>query len=130
MCCRSVARNRGDVGTDEQAAGTSFEVDEDWVRYAVIEPHIAQITINRPDRRNAILSPDMHRLFKERLDRAEDDDDIKVVILAAEGKDFSSGDDVRRLPVEQAGLTKGKKLPQTARMGNARRLHRHLTNWL
>ncbi|MDX1882216.1 enoyl-CoA hydratase/isomerase family protein [Mycolicibacterium sp. 120270] len=118
------------MGTDEQAAGTSFEVDEDWVRYAVIEPHIAQITINRPDRRNAILSPDMHRLFKERLDRAEDDDDIKVVILAAEGKDFSSGDDVRRLPVEQAGLTKGKKLPQTARMGNARRLHRHLTNWL
>lgn len=130
MCCRSVARNRGDVGTDEQAAGASFEVDEDWVRYEVIEPHIAQITINRPDRRNAILSPDMHRLFKERLDRAEDDDDIKVVILAAEGKDFSSGDDVRRLPVEQAGLTKSKKLPQTARMGNARRLHRHLTNWL
>ncbi len=130
MCCRSAARNRGDVGADEQAAGTSFEVDEDWVRYAVIEPHIAQITINRPDRRNAILSPDMHRLFKERLDRAEDDDDIKVVILAAEGKDFSSGDDVRRLPVEQAGLAKGKKLPQTARMGNARRLHRHLTNWL
>ncbi|BBX01013.1 enoyl-CoA hydratase [Mycolicibacterium moriokaense] len=118
------------MGTDEQAAGASFEVDEDWVRYEVIEPHIAQITINRPDRRNAILSPDMHRLFKERLDRAEDDDDIKVVILAAEGKDFSSGDDVRRLPVEQAGLTKSKKLPQTARMGNARRLHRHLTNWL
>jgi enoyl-CoA hydratase/carnithine racemase len=32
--------------------------------------------------------------------------------------------------VEQAGLTKGKRLPQTARLGNARRLHRHLTNWL
>lgn len=110
--------------------GDEFEVDEDWVRYEVVEPHIAVITINRPDRRNAILSPDMHALFKERLDRAEADDDVKVVILAAEGKDFSSGDDVRRLPVEQAGLTKGKRLPQTARLGNARRLHRHLTNWL
>lgn len=116
----------GTDGGDEAA----FEVDEDWVRYEVIERHIAQITINRPDRRNAILSPDMHVLFKRRLDAAEEDDDVKVVIVVAEGKDFSSGDDVRRLPVEQAGLAKGKKLPQTARMGNARRLHRHLTNWL
>ena len=117
------------MGTDG-ADAAAFEVDEDWVRYEVIEPHIAQITINRPDRRNAILSPDMHVLFKQRLDAAEEDDEVKVVIVVAEGKDFCSGDDVRRLPVEQAGLTKGKKLPQTARMGNARRLHRHLTNWL
>jgi enoyl-CoA hydratase/carnithine racemase len=117
------------MGTDAAAEG-EFEVDEDWIRYEVVEPHIAQITINRPDRRNAILSPGMHQLFKERLDRAEDDDGIKVVILLAEGKDFCSGDDVRRLPVEQAGLRKGERLPQTARLGNARRLHRHLTNWL
>ncbi len=115
-------------GTPQEA--DDFEIDEDWVRYEVVEPHIAMITINRPDRRNAILSPDMHRLFKDRLDRAEEDDAVKGVVLAAEGKDFSSGDDVRRLPVEQAGLTKGKRLPQTARLGNARRLHRHLTNWL
>ena len=56
------------MGTDAAAEG-EFEVDEDWVRYEVVEPHIAQITINRPDRRNAILSPDMHNLFKERLTR-------------------------------------------------------------
>jgi enoyl-CoA hydratase len=117
------------MSTDEQP-DLGFEVDDDWVRYAVIERHIAQITINRPDRRNAILSPDMHALFKDRLDRAEADDDVKVVILAAVGTDFCSGDDVRRLPVEQAGLEKGKRLPQTARLGNARRLHRHLANWL
>ena len=117
------------MSTDEQA-DLGIEVDEGWVRYAVIEPHIAQITINRPDRRNAILSPDMHLLFKDRLDHAEEDDDVKVVILAAEGKDFCSGDDVRRLPIEEAGLKKDKRLPQTARLGNARRLHRHLTNWL
>ena len=115
---------------DATSGAGDFAADEDWVRYEVVEPHIAVITINRADRRNAILSPDMHGMFKDRLDRAEADDDIKVVVLEAAGKDFSSGDDVRRLPVEQAGLTKGKRLPQTARMGNARRLHRHLTNWL
>ncbi len=117
------------MGTDAAVEG-EFEVDEDWVRYEVVEPHIAQITINRPERRNAILSPGMHRLFKDRLDRAEDDDQVKVVMLLAEGKDFCSGDDVRRLPVEEAGLRKGERLPQTARLANARRLHRHLTNWL
>ncbi|OBI67228.1 enoyl-CoA hydratase/isomerase family protein [Mycobacterium sp. E796] len=117
------------MATDSAAQG-EFEVEDDWVRYEVVEPHIAQITINRPERRNAILSPGMHQLFKERLDRAEDDDQVKVVILLAEGKDFCSGDDVRRLPVEEAGLRKGERLPQTARLGNARRLHRHLTNWL
>lgn len=117
------------MSADDGSAG-DFEVDENWVRYELVEPHIAQIAISRPDRRNAILSPDMHALFKAHLDRAEADDEVKVVILAADGKDFCSGDDVRRLPVEQAGLKKGKKLPQTARMGNARRLHRHLTNWL
>lgn len=110
---------------DNEAGGESIELDEDWVRYEVVEPHIAMITINRADRRNAILSPDMHSMFKARLDLAEADDEVKVVILAAEGKDFSSGDDVRRLPVEAAGLRKGKRLPQTARLGNARRLHRH-----
>lgn len=120
------------MDTDATAGGDfdPAEVTEDWVRYQVVEPHIAQIAINRPDRRNAILSPDMHNMFKERLTRAEDDDEVKVVVVVAEGKDFSSGDDVRRLPLEEAGLRKGKRMPQTARMGNARRLHRHLTNWL
>jgi len=107
-----------------------LELDEDWVLYDVIEPHIARITINRPERRNAIVSPDMHELFADRLGRATDDDEIKVIILAGAGSDFCSGDDVRRLPVERAGLTRGKKLPQTARILNARRLHQSLGNWL
>ncbi|HEY3669627.1 MAG TPA: enoyl-CoA hydratase/isomerase family protein [Acidimicrobiia bacterium] len=107
-----------------------FEIDEDWVLYDVVAPHIARITINRPERRNAILSPDMHGLFEDRLRRAENDDDIKVVLLTGAGSDFCAGDDVRRLPVERAGLERGSKLPQTARIANARRLHRHLTNWL
>lgn len=112
------------------SADIGAEVDEDWVLYEVVEPHIATITLNRPDRRNAILSPEMHELFADRLALAEADDEVKVVVVLAAGSDFCSGDDVRRLPVEQAGLVKGAKLPQTARLGNARRLHRHLTNWL
>ena len=62
-------------------------------------------------------------LFKHRLDQAEEDDAIKVVVLVAEGKDFCSGDDVRRLPVEKAGLEKGSGC-RRPRSSNARRLHR------
>ena len=107
-----------------------LELDESWVLYDVVEPHIARITINRPDRRNAIVSPDMHALFADRLRQATDDDSVKVVILSGAGTDFCSGDDVRRLPVERAGLTRGQKLPPTARILNARRLHQSLANWL
>jgi enoyl-CoA hydratase/carnithine racemase len=107
-----------------------FAVDESWVLYDVAEPHIARITLNRPDRRNAILSPEMHELLEHRLRAAEADDDVKVVLLTGAGADFCAGDDVRRMPVEQAGLKKGSKLPQTARIANARRLHRHFLNWL
>ena len=114
----------------ERPDDAEFEVPEDWVLYDVVEPHIARITINRPERRNAILSPDMHALFADRLDRAVDDDAIKVIILTGAGSDFCAGDDVRRLPVERAGLERGKKLPQTARILNARRLHQSLGNWL
>lgn len=111
-------------------APDDLNLNEDWVQYEVPERHIAQITINRPERRNAILSPEMHQMFEARLRKAEEDDDIKVVVLLAEGADFSAGDDVRRLPIEQAGLAKGTRLPQTARIANARRLHSHLANWL
>lgn len=107
-----------------------FEVDEGWVHYEVVEPHIAKIEIRRSEKRNAILSPDMHLLFEDRLRRAEEDDDVKVVVLCAEGGDFCAGDDVRRMPIEAAGLKKGGKLPQTRRIANAKRLHKNLTNWL
>jgi enoyl-CoA hydratase/carnithine racemase len=111
-------------------AENDLEVDDSWVLYDIVEPHIARVTINRPQRRNAILSPDMHVLFEERLQRAEADDDVKVVLLTGTGPDFCAGDDVRRTPVEQAGLKRGTRLPQTARIANARRLHKHFLNWL
>ena len=112
------------------AGEQDIQIDEDWVLYEVVEPHIARVVLNRPDRRNAILSPVMHEMFADRLGRAEADDEIKVVLLEGVGSDFCAGDDTRRMPVEAAGLKKGGRLPQTARIANGRRLHRHLTNWL
>ena len=119
--------------SDGKGYGAGFQTDEDpesWVLYENLTDGIARVTLNRPHRKNAILSPDMHLVLAERLARANEDDEVKVVILAGAGTDFCSGDDVRRMPVERAGLTKGKKLPQTARIRNAVRLDENLRTLL
>lgn len=119
--------------SDSKGYGADFETDEDpdsWILYEKPDPAIARITLNRPHRRNAILSPDMHFVLADRLAAAHEDDEIKVIVLAGSGSDFCSGDDVRRMPVERAGLKKGAKLPQTARIRNAVRLDENLRNLL
>lgn len=88
----------------------------DSVLYEVPERHVARITLNRPDRRNAIQFPEMNQALAEAVERAEDDDDVKVIILTGAGDHFCAGEDVRRTPVETFGLEKGKRLPQSRRM--------------
>lgn len=95
----------------------------DLVLYDTPRPHIARITLNRPERRNALLTPDMLDLIGEHYAQAEDDDAIKVVIVTAAGDNFCAGEDMRRLPVEGMGMTKGKKLGQSVRMRGAKKLH-------
>ena len=84
------------------------------------EEHIAVITHNRPHVRNEILVPELtywHKLFTE----ANHDRDVKVIILNANGTDFSAGDNLRQLPVEFAGLR------PKARLAKMERLHRFYT---
>ncbi|MFU8815083.1 MAG: enoyl-CoA hydratase [Pseudomonadales bacterium] len=63
------------------------------VRYEQPEPRIARIVLNRPQRANA---QNMQMLYElnAALDRAAQDDAIRVIIIAAEGKHFSSGHDL------------------------------------
>src|SRR5689334_9367954 len=56
--------------------------------------HIARITLNRPDTRNAQDTKLLYEL-NDAFDRAARDDAIKVIILAANGPHFSSGHDLR-----------------------------------
>jgi enoyl-CoA hydratase len=104
---------------------------EELVLYAVPEPHIARITLNRPERRNAIVAPDMQEYIAELVQRAGDDDDIKVILFDAEGEHFCAGEDMRRLPVEGMGLVRGKSRPgQSKRIRGATKLHESLDRLL
>jgi enoyl-CoA hydratase/carnithine racemase len=100
------------------------------VLYEVVENHICKITLNRPERRNAIVTPGMNELLASHLERAQDDDRVKVVILAANGKDFCAGEDTRKVPVEAFGLKKGARLPQSIRMRQMRKTYESMQRGL
>lgn len=65
------------------------------VEYSVKE-RIGRITLNRPDKRNA-LSPEMVEGLKQAFDRAAKDDQVKVIVLNAAGEAFCAGADLAYL---------------------------------
>ena len=56
---------------------------------------IAYLTLNRPERMNAPGSG-MRRLYAELIQKANIDDDVKVLVIRAEGNDFGTGADISR----------------------------------
>lgn len=86
------------------------------VLYEKVETHIAIITLNRPERLNAMLAPHSFEELARKVQMAEDDDGVKVIILTGAGKSFCAGVDLHKTPVEDAGLKPGQKLPQSMRM--------------
>ncbi|MBK1783970.1 enoyl-CoA hydratase [Prauserella cavernicola] len=63
------------------------------IRYEQPEPAIARIVLARPGKRNA-QDRDLLYALDDAYTRAVRDDQVRVIILAAEGPDFSSGHDL------------------------------------
>ena len=79
------------------------------VRYEVAA-HIATVTLDRPDVKNA-LGPDEWKLLGARLDDAAADDDVRVIVLTGAGGTFSAGGDLKTMPERLA-------LPHDVRRAN------------
>lgn len=82
------------MATPDQATSAVNGESADLVAYETLdEGRIARIWLNRPEAHNA-----QNRTLLVQLDeafaRAEADDDVRVVILAARGKNFSAGHDL------------------------------------
>jgi enoyl-CoA hydratase len=76
-----------------------------------VDGAVATITMNRPDVANAqntALIDELDAAF----DAADADDDIRVVVLAAAGKHFSSGHDLKAL-VGQAEIDEWRRMRET-----------------
>ncbi|MCY3822792.1 MAG: enoyl-CoA hydratase/isomerase family protein [Nitrospinae bacterium] len=59
-----------------------------------VESHVASITLNRPDMRNAFNTPLMEAMCKE-MAEIKQMQDIKVLIVTGAGSSFSSGRDLK-----------------------------------
>lgn len=66
------------------------------IQYDTSRPGIARIVLDRADTRNAQDTAFLYAL-NEAFDRAAHDDDIKVIVLSANGPHFSSGHDLREV---------------------------------
>ncbi len=69
--------------------------DASTIRYEVTDA-VATITLHRPEAANAQNSRMIDELDRA-FDRADADDDVRVVVLAAAGKHFSAGHDLKEL---------------------------------
>ncbi|HSG91224.1 MAG TPA: enoyl-CoA hydratase [Pseudomonadales bacterium] len=63
------------------------------IRVDAPDPGVARIMLNRPDKANA-QSPRMLHELNRALEDASRDGDVKVIVIAAEGRHFSSGHDL------------------------------------
>jgi methylglutaconyl-CoA hydratase len=70
-----------------------------------VESAVARITLNRPDKRNAIDDQVINET-KHALDQAARDPSVRVVIVSGAGKDFCSGADLAALrKISEASVT-------------------------
>jgi enoyl-CoA hydratase/carnithine racemase len=75
----------------------------DPIQYEVVG-HVAHIWLNRPHKRNAV-SQQLLAELEEAVDRAEKDDDVRVMVLRGRDNTFCSGFDLDELLADFAGKT-------------------------
>jgi 2-(1,2-epoxy-1,2-dihydrophenyl)acetyl-CoA isomerase len=88
-----------------------------------LDEGLLTITMNRPDRRNA-LNPDMTRGLVEAARRAAEDHEVRAVLLKGAGGTFCVGGDVKSMAAGRAPVTFEEKMTNLRRgMEVSRILH-------
>jgi 2-(1,2-epoxy-1,2-dihydrophenyl)acetyl-CoA isomerase len=82
-------------------------VEEDLVLYAITEG-VALLTLNRPERLNAINPPMLQR-WVECLAQAEADKAVRAIVITGAGRGFCSGGDVGKLAQAAGVKTAGEQ---------------------
>lgn len=73
------------------------------------ENHVATITLNRPEARNALTMNTYQELETALID-ADTDHNVRVVVITGAGKGFCSGDDVKQVMLDPDRKEKRKEL--------------------
>lgn len=77
---------------------------------------VLTLTLNRPDKRNALSAPLLQSLARE-LERADLDHAVRVVVMRGAGKDFCAGADLEEL-LASADQTPDQNEAAALRLGN------------
>jgi enoyl-CoA hydratase len=98
--------------------------------FILYEAHdrIATITLNRPEAANAQNMPFLDDL-DEAWQRAADDDDVRVIVLQANGKHFSSGHDLKGANPQDGGGGQAKWTLEGIYKNEARRFLEYSLRW-
>lgn len=67
-----------------------------------VDNHVALITVNDPDRRNAVTA-EMSALLRDAVEQAEGDPDVHAVVVTGAGKAFCAGADLSALGAAGGG---------------------------
>ena len=63
--------------------------------------HVAVLTLNRPDRLNA-MTERLHSEMISALEAFDDDEEIRAVVITGAGRGFCAGEDVKERPGEDS----------------------------
>ena len=100
------------MSVQQQAPG-SAGASTDVIQYEV-DGGVATIWLNRPEVKNCV-NWDLLMGLGQLLDRAEDDDDVRVVVIRGRGHTFCAGADLNMLDSEFLGTTnKSVKIAQVS----------------
>lgn len=89
--------------------------------------HVAVLTFNRPERRNA-LSSDVYRGFANALPMIAADQDVRVLMLTGAGGAFCAGGDVKAMNERNKAAADGGSAPSAeARTADLRRRQRQVS---
>src|SRR5947209_14902262 len=75
---------------------------------ATRDKEVLRLVLNRPGARNA-LGEELMRVLHQALEWAAQDKLLRVIVLAAEGKAFSSGHDLKEMTAHRSGADRGSE---------------------
>ncbi len=83
-----------------------------------VEQQVATLLLNRPEKKNA-FTDDMLKRWRECLVEAQNDDDVRVIVVTGAGDAFCSGGDMGRRASGEAAAAPPTVLQRKQRLGQA-----------
>ncbi|WP_034712019.1 enoyl-CoA hydratase-related protein [Acidovorax sp. JHL-9] len=80
-----------------------------------VADHVATLTLNRPERRNA-WSLELEQAFRQAMEQAASDPDVRVIVITGAGSTFCVGADMEKL--EQSASSQAVPVPAVTRSGD------------